>query len=271
MRAYLAIFAARARLLLQYRAAALAGFVTQCWWGVMRIMVMAAFFHGAGAGQPLSLGQTMTYVWLGQGFLMLLPWNVDPEITRMVRTGDVAYERLRPLDAHGMWLARGLARRFVQPLMRCVPMVITAGVLLPLFGLGAWGLRPPASLEAAGLFAVSILLAMILSGVITAMMEAVVAATLTDRGVIMIMTPLSVLLTGNIIPLPLFPAWARTALFVQPFAGLTDIPFRIYLGNLSGGVALEGLLLQVGWIMALTLAGRAFMSAAMSRLQVQGG
>ena len=47
LRPYVAVLRARFYLLLQYRVAAMAGFVTQCWWGGIKIMVLAAFFRGA--------------------------------------------------------------------------------------------------------------------------------------------------------------------------------------------------------------------------------
>ena len=50
----------------------------------------------------------ITYVWLGQALLALLPWLADPEIGQAVRTGGVGYDRLRPLDAYGYWYARTL-------------------------------------------------------------------------------------------------------------------------------------------------------------------
>ena len=271
LRPYAAVFAARFKLLLQYRAAALAGFATQCWWGVMRIMVFAAFFHGAAGAQPLSLRQTIAYVWLGQAFLTLLPWTVDPDTTRMVRSGDIVFERLRPLDPYAFWLARALARRVVQPLMRAAPMALTAGVLLPAVGLGAWGLQPPAGAPAALLFAIALVGAAALSGVISTLMDVAVAATLSDRGVGMVMTPLALVLSGNIVPLPLLPTALRAALFWQPFAGMTDIPFRIYFGELAGPAAVLGLVQQWTWIALLALAGRWLMGRTMTRLQVQGG
>jgi len=101
LRPYLAAFAVRFQLTLQYRAAALAGFGTQCWWGALKIMVLAAFFAGAARGQPMSLDHAITYTWLGQAFLIFLPWNADPEIAEMVRSGAVAYDRLRPIDTWG--------------------------------------------------------------------------------------------------------------------------------------------------------------------------
>jgi len=110
LRPYQAVFKARFTLLLQYRAAAFAGFVTQCWWGGIKLMVLAAFFRSVRT-TPMTFQQAVDYVWLGQAFLTLLPWSVDPEIARMVRSGDVAYERLRPLDTHAFWYARAIARR----------------------------------------------------------------------------------------------------------------------------------------------------------------
>ena len=58
---------------------------------------------------------------------------------------------------------------------------------------------------------------------------------------------------------------------MQPFAGLQDIPFRIYFGQLTGADALAGLGLQAFWTLTLIAAGRAMLEASMRRLQVQGG
>jgi ABC-2 type transport system permease protein len=110
VRPYAAVVRTRFALLLHYRAAALAGFVTQCWWGAVKVMVLAAFFRGATA-TPMSLRQAIDYMWLGQAFLMLLPWAADPEMGRMVRSGDVMFERLRPVDTYALWFARAVARR----------------------------------------------------------------------------------------------------------------------------------------------------------------
>ena len=51
---YLSILRARFALMLQYRAAAFAGFATQCWWGAIKVMVLAAFYAGS-AHQPINL------------------------------------------------------------------------------------------------------------------------------------------------------------------------------------------------------------------------
>src|SRR5215469_1851924 len=169
-RPYLAILAARFALLLQYRAAALAGFGTQMWWGVIKILVLAAFYRSA-PHQPQSLADSITYVWMGQGFLAILPWNADPELVQMVETGNIGYERLRPVDTHAYWFMRALAWRTAAPLLRAVPLLLFAAVALPLFGLQEWSWRPPATIDAASLFALSMTLTILLSSAMTTLVN----------------------------------------------------------------------------------------------------
>ncbi|HEX4183259.1 MAG TPA: hypothetical protein VHY34_08365 [Caulobacteraceae bacterium] len=267
---YLAVLRARFVLTLQYRAAAAAGFATQAWFGVVSIMVLAAFYHGAGKA-PLSLAQAIAYVWLGQGLLVLLPWNADPEVSDMVTTGAVAYERLRPLDTYFYWYARAVAWTFARVLPRAIPMFILASVILPLVGLGAWGLAPPASLVAGLLFAASVGLAFLLSAAMVLLLNVVVTLSLTNRGANTLAASLVNLFSGLIVPLPLFPGWMRLGLFLQPFAGLADLPFRIYVGQLAGAGALAALAVQAAWAVALVALGRRLLERVMDRLQVQGG
>ena len=269
-RPYLAVLRARFSLLLQYRAAAFAGFVTQCWWGAIKIMVLTAFFRGA-SDAPMRLGQVIDYIWLAQAFLTLLPWSADPEIARMVRTGDVAYERLRPLDTYAFWFARGVARRTATPLLRAIPMLLTAGGLLHLLGLSEWALSAPASVVAALLFLVSMVMVVLLSSTIATLMDITTVAALSERGVNALAGPMVIVFSGSLIPLPLFPDWMQTALRLQPFAGLVDIPLRLYSGHLVGAAALAGLAQQALWSVALAAIGRIAMARVMGRLQVQGG
>ena len=95
MSAYLAVFQMRFLALLQYRAAAFAGFLTQVFWGFVRVMVLTAFYRSSAGPQPMELPDVVTYVWLGQALLMLLPFRPEPETQEMVRSGNVAYELLK--------------------------------------------------------------------------------------------------------------------------------------------------------------------------------
>jgi ABC-2 type transport system permease protein len=271
LRPYVAAFRARFLLMLQYRTAALAGFATQCWWGTIKIMVYAAFYETAAAAAPISLPNVVTYTWLGQAFLALLPWLADPEVGASIRTGGVGYDRLRPLDAYGYWYARTLGWVVARALPRAVLMLLAAGIVLPLVGLEAWAWQPPAGLEATLLFVPAFALMILLGVAVLMLANVVVAASLNERGVNAILMPLVVVFSGSLVPLDFFPDAMRPFLQVQPLAGLVDIPFRIYFADLSDAAALEGLALQAGWTLVLIGLGRLAMERMMRRLEMQGG
>jgi ABC-2 type transport system permease protein len=271
MRPYFAIFAARFLMMLQYRAAALAGIATQFWFGAIMIMALSAFYTGAHGSASITLAQAITYIWLGQAFLGLLPWNVDPEIALMMRTGNVAYERLRPVDTYFYWFTRAMAWRAAATLLRSLPLLFVTSVLFEYLGLGAWSLRPPASLDALVLFVFSMAAVVFLSSAITTLLNISVVWTVSGQGINVITNSLVLILSGMVIPLPLFPDWAQLLLLLQPLAGLVDIPYRIYFAHLSAGAAIAGIALQISWTVLFIVLGRLLLMHTMRRIQIQGG
>ena len=271
VRPYLAIFTARFLMMLQYRAAAVAGIVTQFWFGAIMIMALSAFYAGGHGAAAMTLAEAITYIWLGQAFLGLLPWNVDPEIVLLMRTGNVAYERLRPVNTYLYWLVRAMAWRTAATLLRSIPLLIVTSVLFELVGLGDWSLRPPASFAALALFMLSLVVVVFLSSAITTLLNISVIWTISDQGINIFTNSLVIILSGMVIPLPLFPDWLHAVLFVQPLAGLVDIPYRIYFANLSGAEALGSIALQIFWAATLIGLGHLLMARTMRRVQIQGG
>lgn len=271
LRPYRAIFAARFLMMLQYRAAALAGIATQFWFGAIMIMVLAAFYRSSYGTPSITLADAITYIWLGQAFLGLLPWNIDPEIIAMMRSGNVAYEQLRPVDTYFYWFARAMAWRTSATLLRSIPLLFVTASVFPLIGGADWALRPPPSFAALALFAISMLATLALSSAISTLLNISVIWTVSSHGIHPFTNSLVIMLSGMVIPLPLFPDWAHPFLFCQPFAGLVDIPYRIYFGNVSGVAATAGIVLQIVWTLIFICLGRLLMARTMRRVQVQGG
>ena len=48
----------------------------------------------------------------------------------MMRTGNVAYERLRPVDTYFYWFARAMAWRAAATLLRSIPLLLVATAVL---------------------------------------------------------------------------------------------------------------------------------------------
>ncbi len=258
-------------MLLQYRAAALAGFGTQLFWGAVRLMILGAFFASSDHAAPMNLVQIAAYVWLGQALLGLLPWNVDAELQEKMMTGAVAYELLRPLDLYAFWYARTIAFRTATTCMRMLPMVLVAGLVLPLVGLGDWALPPPRNVEGFTCFVLSLVATITLATAITNLMHVALIWTLSGRGFNAMMTGVVTVFSGLVVPLPLFPDALQPFLYWQPFRGLADVPFRIYSGHIDPHAAVFEILLQFAWAAVIALGGYALMAYAKSRVVVQGG
>lgn len=271
MKSYIALILVRFRAGLQYRVAALAGVTTQIFWGFIKIMVLEAFYGVSTVVQPMSFAQVVSYTWLGQGLLALLPWNVDPDIRELIRSGSVSYELLRPLDLYSVWFVRTLAWRTSAVILRCIPLFIFAGPVLVLIGLQDIALTLPRTFEALILFVLSMTVTVAMSCCVSALNNILTMWTLSALGPSALLPVAITIFSGMIIPLPLMPDWVVPVLRALPFSGLIDTPFRIYSGNLAGKAAIYAILHQIGWTIALVYLGRVLIRGRTRRLVIQGG
>jgi viologen exporter family transport system permease protein len=267
---YVATMSARFRMLLQYRAAALAGFATQLFWGFLKIMVLEAFYAGATTPPPMSFREVVSYVWLGQAMLTFLPWNVDADIRQMVRSGGLVYELLRPVDVYNLWYARTLALRTAPMLLRAVPMFLFAGVVLPLVN-PAWSLAPPPSIASGIAWVCSMTGSLLLGCAITALMHASLPFTVAADGVVRFVPALVLVFSGMIAPLPLFPDWLQPWLDALPFRWLADMPFRVYTGHVRPIEGLRGCAIQLVWTAVILGGGRWLLGRGLRRAELFGG
>lgn len=262
MKPYLAILSARFRLLLQYRAAAAAGFGCQLFWGLIRMMIFQAFFENATDSMPMNIEQVVTYVWLGQAFILLIPFRMDRDLEEKIRTGHVAYELLRPVDLYCLIFSRIVAARVAPVMLRAVPMLIVAT-------LAGWIRWPGPASIAAGTVAIGG--AMLLAASLSALASISMFWTISGRGLMVVLGPLMWLLSGIMVPLPLFPESLQPLLNALPYRGLIDIPLRTIAGHIPPTGIGWVLLHQLAWTSGLVVLGRWMLSRGLRRVVVQGG
>ena len=263
MISYWAALSARFRALLQYRAAALAGMATQLFWGLIRVMIFEAFYRSTTAGQPMSAGEVMTYIWLGQAFFAILPSRADDDMREQIRSGGVGYELLRPVDLYAFWYCRSLAWRSAPVLLRAPPLIVFALLLV--------NMDPPASWDSAAAFALSMCAAILLSAAFTTLFNITLMWTISGDGVNALAPAFVMVLSGMLLPVPLYPDWAQTALNILPFRGLMDTPFRLYMGHIPSSALALHLAHQLAWTVAIVILGRWILSRGIRRLVIQGG
>ena len=263
MRPYLAVLGCRLSATLQYRSAALSGVVTQLFWGGVKTMILMALYANAEGSQPITLAQAITFVWLGQAMVTLLPWDVDDEIEEMVKSGNVANALIHPIDVYGLFFARSLALRLFPTLVRAFIVIIIAAAF--------FGLAPPISAAAGLAYGVSLVFAAALASAMTAIVSTTLFWTICGDGIQRLMPHFTLLLSGMVLPLPLFPDWLQPLLGIQPFRGIIDIPCRIYTGVIPLEEVLYAFLFQIAWIAVIVKAGRWLMAKALARIEIQGG
>lgn len=267
MKPYLSLF--RVRLLngLQYRAAALGGLSTQFFWGIMLVFIYAAFYSGAGESGGLSYKDLVTFIWLQQAFLSLVfLYDWDSELLDMITTGGISYELCRPINLYQVWYTKLLSKRVARASLRSIPVLVFA-LILPY----PYNLSLPASPISFCLFLVTLSLGLFLLVAISMLIFISIFKTMSPAGSIGIFGIIGEFFSGMTIPIPLMPQWLQRICMILPFRYTSDLPFRVYSGNIAANEAFMGIALQLIWIMVLIPTG-AFIMRRVTRLSVvQGG
>src|SRR5206468_4131949 len=102
------------------------------------MMILEGFYAASSAVPPMTFDQTITYIWLGQGFFRMIPWAADQETIQKVRDGSVAYDLVRPMDLYWSWYFRGLAMLSGPTLMRAGPLIAIAWLFFGMRGPASW-------------------------------------------------------------------------------------------------------------------------------------
>ena len=267
MRAYLSYFKLRFITSLQYRAAAWAGIATQVFFGFIFIMVYMAFYESGSAKLPMELPQLITYIWLNQSLLSLINlFYKDKELFMLEKKGDLAYELVRPKDLYFMWYFKIIGQRLAMVILRAIPFVIFL-LLLP----EPYRISLPESLPHFLLFQLTLTSGTFLMTSIIVLYPIITMRTLNEKGIVQVIVAIADILSGITVPIPFFPKFLQVISKCLPFQYVSDLPFRIYVGNINITSGLYGLLIQIIWAIVIITIGYTMMKKSLKRVVVQGG
>jgi len=134
-----------------------------------------------------------------------------------------------------------------------------------------FGASMPSSMTQWSLFAISTLLALLLSFSWRFLASSIGFWTTDAVGWMRIASIAILLPTGFMIPLAFMPVWLQTLCYLTPFPGMMNTPVDIYLGRAADDRALIVIGLQVFWVISLMLLGRVAAYAGRRKLTIQGG
>ena len=256
---------------LQYRMAALAGATTSIFWGIIEAVIFIVFYkyadmRDAGILAGLSLAQVISYSWLRQVLNVMQPFGIENEILGKIESGDVGIEMCRPLDLYFHWFARTAAFRLTPVFLRGTPVLLFS-LVLP----GVWRLSAPASIQGFICFLLSLAGAVLLCTSYAMLACSIRLSIAWGNGPMSMILLVGGVLSGNYLPLQLWPDFMQDFLLLQPFAGYLDIPVRYYIGTMPAGNIFWTLGLQAAWSLVFIAAGRTLMVRELRKIVIQGG
>ena len=249
-----------------YVAATLAGIFTNTVFGVIICFVYTAVWTQSPDAGGYDVTDAITYAWLGQGLIMTVAiWGggATDEVASRIRTGDVAIDLYRPANLLGWYLAADLGRAAYH--------LVSRGVAPALAGALLFDLRYPDGLLTWGLFAVSTVLAVVVSFGIRMLVACSAFWLLDDTGVKNLAAVLAMFLSGLTVPLVLFPGWTRDVATALPWSSFLQVPADIWLGQRAGADAWLGLAFQGAWAVVLLGVCQTVLGRARHKVVVQGG
>ncbi|HQR28175.1 MAG TPA: ABC-2 family transporter protein [Nocardioides sp.] len=249
-----------------YRAATAAGVFTNSVFGVVYSFAYLALWEERPHAGGYDAVDAVTFVWLGQALLMTVAlWGggSTDDLTDRVRTGAIALDLYRPASLLGWFLAADLGRAAYHFLVRgLLPMAV--GALL-------FEIRPPAGAAAAVGFAVSVVLAVVVSFGLRFLVAGSAFWLLDANGPRVLAGAVAIFFSGMMLPLVIFPEPLRSISLVLPWASIVQTPIDVWLGQRTGSALVAALALQTLWIGVLLGAGQLMVRAATRRVVVQGG
>lgn len=265
MKKYLSFFKLRLNIALQYRASAIGGMFTQFFWAIMQILIYQAFYK-VSTSNNISLEQLVSYIWLKQAFYAIISVSTDSEIRNMIEKGNISYELCRPVNIYWMWFFKTLANRIAGGFLKSIPILIIA----PFLPLGL-SLQLPAGILEFILFVISLGMAVCLMSAILNMFYISLFYTMSSKGTNSIFYAIVSFLGGNMLPIALMPDFWQDLCYLLPISLATDLPFRIYSGNISVSDSIIYIIMQIVWLAILTISGTIITNRRLKKVVIQGG
>lgn len=250
--------------ILAYRARYYIGIVTYLIYiAVYYAIWRAVYAHSASGIDGFNLQEMVTYVAVGWVVRSFMFNNLDREVEQKVIDGSLSLDLLKPVDFQGMQFSRAFGEGLFRLVLFAFP---TALVAFPLFDVSM-----PASGAHAAAFAASALLGAFIMTSVNFIVGSLAIPLHNIEGIAYAKQNLIIFLSGLLLPFDMLPAGLAAVLKVLPFAGISYLPLKIYLGQYTGTEIWQALALQTFWAVALLAGSRVLFSFFMRKVVIQGG
>jgi ABC-2 type transport system permease protein len=244
----------------------MAGIFTNSVFGLIYSYAYIALWDQSPDAGGYDRADAVTFVWLGQALLMTVAlWGggSTDDLAERIRTGDVAIDLYRPTGLVGWYLAADLGRSAYH--------LVTRGLGPTFIGLILFHIRLPPSPVDAAAFAVSLVLAVVVSFALRFVVASSAFWMLDASGARFLSAAFALFFSGMMLPLVLFPGWLGALARILPWSAIIQVPNDIWLGQYAGWSLLGAVGFQVLWAALLLALCEVVLRAATRKVVVQGG
>lgn len=231
----------------------------------MRVYILRALWTALYAqnAAPLNLPLHSMITYATVAMLMSLVLEVDGTrlIREKIREGTIATDLMKPISVPLYFFSDGIGQTLLHVLL-VVPSLLCALLLVHI------------DVPSPTTFAVFLLSFAVGYGVnffLNFLMNCVAFWTLETFAAQLIVRWVSDLLSGQIIPLTLFPGIVGRIVFALPFAAIYSTPLLIYVGVIPIAQWPAALAAQLAWLAVFAAASSFVWRAAANRVVIQGG
>ena len=222
-----------------------------------------ALYGDQETARAVTLGQMLVYLIAAQTMNQLLFSDLPEQINERIYNGSISIDLIRPMHLWAAWVSDDLGAAVSRLLIRGVPLVVVASLLIAV------------PLPASGPLFLWFLLSLAFSYVLMTSISYMVGLTsiwYMDFGNFgLVVRATVVFLSGSVVPIWFFPEWFQRISSFLPFIYIYQFPLGIYIGKYSTGEILEGLATQLLWIAVGVLCAALMWNLVKKKIVVQGG
>lgn len=248
---------------LVYRANVFINFLTSFLYLFVTVNIWKALYRGVSQMDDISFTQMLTYVLITQVLVSFKGMQVSNFFAMRIRKGDISLDFIKPYDLKYYSIFVTAGEVLFKIVVYSLPMLFL-GILL-------WGFQFPKE----GWQWLCFIISASLGAVIYTLIEYVMGLTIfwfkTGFHVQWIMNALFTLFSGSKVPLWFYPDWLKVIADYLPFRFIVFEQANIFAGDVTFGYAITVMIIQIFWIMVLSLIGRIVWHYAQRVITVQGG
>ena len=223
--------------------------------------VWMGVYDGRDSVDGVSPDALLVYITVSTLQGLIGPYQIAYAIQVRVETGQVANDLIRPFG----FLSQMIASQFGKTIGRSTFLIVVTPAAMFI-----GSLRMP-DVANIGPYVLSLTLGYFVNLLIWLLVGLLSFWMMHVNGVRAILGISSDFLAGAVIPLWFMPDALRTVLEFLPFQAGVFLPTSIFMGQVTGSDLIRPLVVQIAWIVLLSLVVRVVWRNAQRRIVVQGG